>query len=123
MREVSIDGLRQIIVENCMVKLDPDTIREETPLFGPDGIGLDSLDALQIAVAVEKLYGVSLSDSTGLVAIASSKSADVAKQGKGWWDSDAGMTKVTGRVLEKSQTPVAPMAWDYFVPSKPKSAN
>ena len=63
MREVSIDGLRQIIVENCMVKLDPDTIREETPLFGPDGIGLDSLDALQIAVAVEKLYGVSLSDS------------------------------------------------------------
>ncbi len=67
--------------------------------------------------------GVSISDSTGLVAIASSKSADVAKQGKGWWDSDAGMTKVTGRVLEKSQTPFAPMAWDYFVPSKPKSAN
>lgn len=63
MREVSIDSLRQIIVENCMVKLDPATIGEETPLFGPDGIGLDSLDALQIAVAVEKLYGVSLSDS------------------------------------------------------------
>lgn len=67
--------------------------------------------------------GVSISSSAGLVAIASSKSADVAKQGKGWWDSDAEMTKVTGRVLEKSQTPFAPLAWDYFVPSKPKSAN
>lgn len=67
--------------------------------------------------------GVTISNSTGLVAIASSKSADVAKQGKGWWESDAGMTKVTGRVLEKSQTPFAPLAWDYFVPSKPKAAN
>jgi len=46
-----------------MVKIDPSMISEETPLFGPDSIGLDSLDALQIAVAVEKLYGVSLSDS------------------------------------------------------------
>ena len=63
MHEVSIDNLRKIIVENCMVKLDPESIGEETPLFGPDGIGLDSLDALQIAVAVEKMYGVSLSDS------------------------------------------------------------
>ena len=63
MHEVSIDSLRQIIVENCMVKFDPSTIGEETPLFGPDSIGLDSLDALQIAVAVEKIYGVSLSDS------------------------------------------------------------
>jgi hypothetical protein len=33
------------------------------------------------------------------------------------------MTKVTGRILEKSQTPFAPLAWDYFVPSKPKAAN
>jgi acyl carrier protein len=63
MHEVSIETLRQIIVENCMVKVEPSTIGEETPLFGPDSIGLDSLDALQIAVAVEKLYGVQLSDS------------------------------------------------------------
>ena len=63
MREVTIESLRLIIVENCMVKFDPSTIGEETPLFGPDSIGLDSLDALQITVAVEKMYGVSLSDS------------------------------------------------------------
>lgn len=67
--------------------------------------------------------GVTISNSTGVLAIASSKSADVAKQGKGWWESEAGMAKVSGRVLERSQTPFAALAWDYFVPSKPKAAN
>jgi hypothetical protein len=67
--------------------------------------------------------GVTISDSTGVVAISSFKSAEVAKQGKGWWESESGMTKATGRVLEKSQTPFAPLAWDYYLPSKSKAAN
>lgn len=67
--------------------------------------------------------GVTISNATGVVAISSSKSDQVAKQGKGWWESDAGMTKVSGRVLEKSQTPFASLAWDYYVPSKAKVAN
>jgi len=67
--------------------------------------------------------GVTISDSTGVVAISSFKSTEVAKQGKGWWESEAGMIKVTGRVLEKSQTPFAPLAWDYYIPSKSKAAN
>jgi hypothetical protein len=67
--------------------------------------------------------GVTISNATGVVAISSFKSAEVAKQGKGWWESDAGMTKVAGRVLEKNQTPFAPLAWDYYLPSKSKAAN
>jgi hypothetical protein len=67
--------------------------------------------------------GVTISNSTGVVAISSSKSAEVAKQGKGWWESESGMTKVSGRVLEKSQTPFAPLAWDYYLPSKSKAVN
>ena len=51
---VTIDRLRQMLVENCMLKVAPETIEEETPLFGPESIGLDSLDALQITIAVEK---------------------------------------------------------------------
>jgi acyl carrier protein len=47
-----------------MVKVDPASIGEETALFGPDSIGLDSLDALQMAVALEKRFGVVLTDST-----------------------------------------------------------
>ena len=64
MSEITIDALKTILVENCMVKVDLSTISEETPLFGPEGIGLDSLDALQIIIAVEKQYGVIIGDPT-----------------------------------------------------------
>ncbi len=62
MAEVTIERLKSMLVENCMVKVDPETILEETPLFGPDSIGLDSLDALQMTIAVEKEYGVVIGD-------------------------------------------------------------
>lgn len=62
MNEVSIEALKEILVQNCMLKIDPESIAEETPLFGPDGIGLDSLDALQIVIAVEKKYGIVIGD-------------------------------------------------------------
>ena len=62
MSEVSIETLREILVQNCMLKIDPASIGEETPLFGPEGIGLDSLDALQIVIAVEKKFGIVIGD-------------------------------------------------------------
>jgi len=67
--------------------------------------------------------GVTISNSTGLVAMASSKNPEVARKGKGWWEAESGMTTVAGRILEKSQTPFAPFAWDYYLPSKSQSAN
>jgi len=62
MSEVSIETLREILVQNCMLKIDPASIGEEIPLFGPEGIGLDSLDALQIVIAVEKKFGIVIGD-------------------------------------------------------------
>jgi acyl carrier protein len=62
MAAVTIERLKSMLVENCMVKVDPQTILEETPLFGPESIGLDSLDALQMTIAVEKEYGVAIGD-------------------------------------------------------------
>ena len=62
MAEVTIDLLKELLVENCMVKVDPETIQADTPLFGPVSIGLDSLDALQMAIAVEKQYGLAIGD-------------------------------------------------------------
>ncbi|MGA1538887.1 MAG: acyl carrier protein [Chthoniobacterales bacterium] len=62
MAEVTIDRLKSMLVENCMVKVDPETIQADTPLFGPDSIGLDSLDALQMSIAVEKEYGLPIGD-------------------------------------------------------------
>lgn len=62
MAEVTIERLRKMLVDNCMVKVDPETIGEDTPLFGPESIGLDSLDALQMTIAVEKEYGLAIGD-------------------------------------------------------------
>jgi acyl carrier protein len=62
MDHVTIDHLRQMLIENCMVKVAPETIQEDTPLFGPDSLGLDSLDAMQMVVAVEKEFHVVIGD-------------------------------------------------------------
>ena len=37
-------------------------INENTPLFGADGLGLDSIDALELIVLLDKEYGIRLSD-------------------------------------------------------------
>ena len=37
---------------------DPQAIADDAPLFGEGGLGLDSLDALQIAMLVEERFGV-----------------------------------------------------------------
>lgn len=62
-KETSVDILRSMLAENVMLKIDVSTISEETPLFGTEGLGLDSLDALQIIIAVEKKYGISIGNA------------------------------------------------------------
>lgn len=61
---VTVETLRAMLAENVMLKTDPSAIGDETPLFGEEGLGLDSLDALQIIIAVEKKYGISIGDAT-----------------------------------------------------------
>jgi acyl carrier protein len=62
--DANLNDLKQLLIENCMLRLTPDEISETAPLFDPQGLGLDSIDALQLAVAVEKAYGVSIKDAT-----------------------------------------------------------
>ncbi len=60
--EISIEFLKAMLLENTMIKVNPESIDEDTILFGEEGIGLDSLDALQMIVAVEKSYGIEIKD-------------------------------------------------------------
>jgi acyl carrier protein len=62
MADVTIEELKRMLVDNCMLKVDVEKIDENTPLFGPDSVGLDSLDALQMTVAIEKAYGIQIGD-------------------------------------------------------------
>jgi len=63
MPNVSIDDLRKLLIDNCILKTNPAAITASTPLFGPDSIGLDSLDALQMTVGIEQRYGIPIKDS------------------------------------------------------------
>jgi acyl carrier protein len=50
--------LKRIIVTELNLKgRDPESIEDDAPLFG-SGLGLDSLDALQLAMVVEEQLGV-----------------------------------------------------------------
>jgi acyl carrier protein len=52
--------LKEIIVEALHLEgLDPSRIGDEEPLFG-DGLGLDSVDALELVVALEREYGIKI---------------------------------------------------------------
>ena len=40
----------------------PEDIVDEAPLFGDDGLGLDSLDAVELVVVLQKRFGVLVKD-------------------------------------------------------------
>jgi acyl carrier protein len=63
MADISLDELKQLIVDNCVLKIKANEIQEDTPLFGPGSVGLDSLDALQLTVAIEQHYGIVINDA------------------------------------------------------------
>ena len=54
--------LKKLIVETLALEdTAPDEIENDAPLFG-EGLGLDSIDALEIAMVLEERYGVTLDD-------------------------------------------------------------
>ena len=51
----------QIIEQLNLADVKPEDINPESPLFG-DGLGLDSIDALELIVLLEKHYGIKIAD-------------------------------------------------------------
>ena len=62
MTEITLDEVRKLLVDNCMLRVSPGEIQSDTLLFGPDSLGLDSIDALQLTVGIEKSYGIQIKD-------------------------------------------------------------
>ncbi len=60
--DTQLDDLRKLLVENCMLRVQPEEIQLETTLFGPGSLGLDSIDALQLTVGIERTYGIAIKD-------------------------------------------------------------
>ena len=59
--------LKKLIIEECDLDIAPETIGDDDPLFGSESpIGLDSVDALQISIALQNKYGLVITDSKEL---------------------------------------------------------
>lgn len=67
--------VKQMIIDALRIEgMTPDEIENDAPLFG-EGLGLDSIDALQLVVAMEKEFGVVVPDAaTGAKVFASVRS-------------------------------------------------
>jgi acyl carrier protein len=54
--------IKQLLIEKLMLQITAE-IGDEQPLFGPGSVGLDSVDALQLVVELEKKFGLKIRDA------------------------------------------------------------
>ena len=54
--------IKNLMVENLMLQVTPGEIGDDLLLFGPGSLGLDSVDALQLVVALDKNFGLKIRD-------------------------------------------------------------
>lgn len=59
MEELILQLKKQIIEALNLEEMEPEDIETEAPLFGT-GLGLDSIDALELIVLLDKNYGIKL---------------------------------------------------------------
>jgi acyl carrier protein len=64
-REDLLATLRGVLIDRMRLRREPVEIDPDTPLFG-DGFGLDSLDAVELVVALDTLFGITLADNDQL---------------------------------------------------------
>jgi acyl carrier protein len=58
-----IEKIKQLIIQRLkLVDMTPEMIETDAPLFG-EGLGLDSIDALELVLGLEKEFGVIIPDA------------------------------------------------------------
>jgi len=78
MEDVLKDRIKKMMVENLMLQVSADEIGDEQPLFGPASLGLDSVDALQLVVALDKNFGLKIADPNAAKEVLQSVNSIVA---------------------------------------------
>jgi acyl carrier protein len=74
--------IKEVMVEELMLDYAAEEIGDKTAIFGAHGLGLDSVDALQLVVALEKHFGLKISDSAaakGILENVASIAAEIEK--------------------------------------------
>jgi acyl carrier protein len=63
--------VKELIVRRLKLDIDPASIENDAPLFG-EGLGLDSIDALELVLGLEQEFGIKVEDEeVGVKAFAS----------------------------------------------------
>ncbi|RMG11117.1 MAG: acyl carrier protein [Planctomycetota bacterium] len=77
--------VKEMLVEHLHLRMDPSEIGDDVPLFGDDGLGLDSVDAIEVVAGVEQEFGCSFAseeEARQHLASVNSLSAYLEAQGK-----------------------------------------
>jgi acyl carrier protein len=61
MNETLKPQIKEAIVRSLRLKMSPSEIEDAIPLFG-EGLGLDSIDALELVLELERTFGVRIED-------------------------------------------------------------
>ena len=89
-RRALSERLKRVLIERLSLQLEVSEIADDSPLFG-SGLRLDSVDSLEIAIAVETEFGVALTDEdmqalrsiNTVLDFIQAKSAEMVKQKEG----------------------------------------
>jgi acyl carrier protein len=61
------EEIKQAIVRSLRLPMKPEDIGDAVPLFGPTGLGLDSIDVLELVLELERSFGVTIENQdTGM---------------------------------------------------------
>jgi len=61
---VDMKTLKVVIIENLKLEdMTPEDIGDTMPLFGEEGLGLDSVDSIELVLTIDKVFGVKIVDS------------------------------------------------------------
>jgi acyl carrier protein len=64
--------IKAILVDRLKLDRTPESIGDDEPLFGSEGLGLDSIDALELVLGVEQEFGVKIeNEEVGMEALSS----------------------------------------------------
>ena len=63
---ISSDAFKQVLIDGLNLEdMSIDEISDEEELFGDDGLGLDSVDSIELVLMIEKEYGVKITSIEG----------------------------------------------------------
>jgi acyl carrier protein len=81
-----VQRIRHLLATRLKLAKAVEEITDDTPLFGPAGLGLDSIDALELVLGLEKEFGVVIEDRAVAIQVLTSVrtiAEYVQSQGKG----------------------------------------